>query len=166
MNRKEKQQLRIECYEALASKAEDASAAAFRKSQDVVSGIPFGQPILVGHHSERAHRRALDNSMNAMRKSVEASEKAEYYHRKAEAAANNDAIYTEDDDAEERLKAKIAKLERLQELMKSSNKVFGIRNFPMPKRRNNCKVWASLKNRPCSSSNRIMRAGSDSRRSS
>ena len=26
--------------------------------------------------------------MNAMRKSVEASEKAEYYHRKAEAAAN------------------------------------------------------------------------------
>lgn len=48
--------------------------------------IPPGQPILVGHHSERGHRRLLEKSDNAMRKSVELDEKAKYYNDRAEAS--------------------------------------------------------------------------------
>ncbi len=43
----------------------------------------MGQPILVGHHSERGHRSLLQKSDNAMRKSVELDDKADYYANKA-----------------------------------------------------------------------------------
>ena len=44
----------------------------------------FGQPILVGHHSEGMHRAAIKRSSNAMDKCVEESKKAEHYDSKAE----------------------------------------------------------------------------------
>ena len=49
-----------------------------------VTGIPFGQPILVGHHSERAHRKVLERADNAMRKGIEESKKADNYRARAE----------------------------------------------------------------------------------
>jgi hypothetical protein len=63
-----------------------AQRLAERSDQDraVVDGIhsmiPPGQPILVGHHSERRHRRDLQRADDAMRRSVE-------NHRAAQAAA-------------------------------------------------------------------------------
>ena len=99
------------------------STAAFNASSAAVEHIPLGQPILVGHHSEKAHRRALERSNNAMLRSVRESEKAAYYRSKAEAVDNNDNIYLGDDDAIERLKKKIAELIALQELMKGANKI-------------------------------------------
>lgn len=123
MSRSEKKQNRIDRYKKLAEKAESRSMTAFNRSTNIVSGIPAGQPILVGHHSERRHRLALDRSWNSLGESVRESEKADYYRRKAEAAENNNAIYTEDEDAEERLVEKIANLEKLQQAMKDRNKV-------------------------------------------
>lgn len=123
MSRSERKKARIERYNELADKAAAKSSAAFNRSTSIVSGIPAGQPILVGHHSEGRHRRALDRSWNALGESVRESDKADYYRRKAEAAENNNAIYTEDDDAEERLVEKIANLEKLQQAMKDRNKV-------------------------------------------
>lgn len=67
-----------------AKKAEERSAQYFQRSEDAVAGIVPGQPILVGHHSEKRHRAALDRSWNAMGKSVAESEKAEAHNEKAE----------------------------------------------------------------------------------
>lgn len=122
-NREEKKQARIERYEQYARNAENQSTEAYNCSNSYVSGIPLGQPIQVGHYSEKRHRNALNKSWDAMGRSVKLAAKAEYFKRKAEAAANNDAIYTEDEDAEERLTAKIAELERAQEFMKAVNKI-------------------------------------------
>lgn len=123
MSNTEKRQNRIDRYKELARRAEQRSQDAFDRSNRSVAGIPAGQPILAGHHSERRHRAALECSRNALGQSVKEQEKAEYYRRKAEAAANNNAIYTEDEDSIERLDDKIAFLEKVQQAMKDRNKI-------------------------------------------
>ena len=100
----------------------------------MVSGIPMGQPILVGHYSEARHRRLLDRSWNELGESVKLDEKAEYYRRKAEAAANNNAIYAEDEDAEERLREKIKKLEKAQADMVAANKICRSKKLTEPEK--------------------------------
>lgn len=75
---------KAEKYKTSAIKAEQKSNEFYKKSNDAVSGIVAGQPILVGHHSEKRHRRDLDKSWNAMWKSVEESKKAETYQGKAD----------------------------------------------------------------------------------
>ena len=123
MTREEKKQARIERYERLAEQAKEASNAAFEKSHKMSEIIPFGQPILVGHHSEKRDRRYREKIDNTMRKSVQLDEKAEYYKSKAEAAATNTSIYLEDEDAVERLTEKLEGLKRSQEIMKAVNKI-------------------------------------------
>ncbi len=83
--------------------------------------IPPGQPILVGHHSENRHRRDLDKIDRNMRKSVEADEKADYYAARAEAAASNTAISSDDPEAVEKLQAKLEGLQAEQAMMKAIN---------------------------------------------
>ncbi len=82
----ERAENRVERYEARAETAEAQSTAAWETSNKIASFIPFGQPILVGHHSEKRHRRDIEKIGNAMNKSVELSNKAEYYSDKAESA--------------------------------------------------------------------------------
>lgn len=68
--------------ERRASEAEQRGRAA-----DAISdAIPFGQPILVGHHSERRHRRAIEKIQRNTEKSAEASRAARYAAQGAEAA--------------------------------------------------------------------------------
>jgi hypothetical protein len=75
---------KAERLQTAASNAEKKSTQYYKSSHDMVSGIPMGQPILVGHHSEKGHRKLLDKSWNAMGKSVEFSNKAESYERRAD----------------------------------------------------------------------------------
>jgi hypothetical protein len=70
-----------------AQRLEGESAGHHRRSQAYVEGIPMGQPILVGHHSERAHRNALDKSWNALGRAVEASKEAELQLERAKSSA-------------------------------------------------------------------------------
>lgn len=85
--------------------------------------IPLGQPILVGHHSERRHRRDIGRIDAGMRASVELERKAEAQARTAETivAQAEGSIYDDDPDAVERLSEKIAALEAKREQMKAAN---------------------------------------------
>ena len=89
---KERKQARADRYRERALQAKAGSTAAYRRSEELTKNIPSGQPILVGHHSEKRHRRALECSWNALGKSVELERKADYYAAKAEAAEHNRAI--------------------------------------------------------------------------
>ena len=83
---KERAAARSEKMTDRAAKAQTKSETEYQRSNNATSGIPLGQPILVGHHSERGHRRALEKSDNAMRNSIEEHDKAEHYERRAKIA--------------------------------------------------------------------------------
>lgn len=117
----ERKEARIERLESRAAKAQGESTAAYHEARSIMDHIPAGQPILVGHHSERHHRRDLDKIDRSMRKSVEADEKASYYAGRAEAAANNTAISSDDPEAMDKLQAKLEGLQEDQAMMKAVN---------------------------------------------
>jgi hypothetical protein len=83
-NAQERALNKAEKYNTWAASAEKKSDEYYKASHNATDGIPFGQPILVGHHSEGKHRRALQKSWNAMGKSVELTKKAESHESKAE----------------------------------------------------------------------------------
>lgn len=80
-----------------------------------------GEPIKIGHHSERRHRALFDRAHNDMRKGCEALSEAKRCERAAESAESNDAISSRDPEAIDRLRAKLADCERLQDAMKKAN---------------------------------------------
>ena len=55
--------------------------------------LHHGQPIIVGHYSEKKHRRLIEKANNDIKKSIELSDKSQYYEDKARSAENNNAIY-------------------------------------------------------------------------
>lgn len=119
----EKRAARIQRMWDLSRKKAGDAQASFDKSDRYVAGIPPGQPILVGHHSEKRHRKALDNCHNAMRKGVELDKQAAHYERRAEAAESNHVISSDNPDAVELLEEKLQKLQQIQENVKAANKI-------------------------------------------
>ena len=101
----------------------DGRLASARRIADV---IPMGQPILVGHHSERHHRRDIARIDQNMRKGIEASKEATDLRRRAAAAENNDAVSSDDPDAILKLKAKIEVEKRTIEQMKRVNAIIRV----------------------------------------
>jgi protein-L-isoaspartate O-methyltransferase len=83
----------VERAEAKAERLEDLSE---RRTQDadrahkavhaIADGIPFGQPILVGHHSERHARKDAEKIENGMRKAIECWKAAQYWQDRAKGA--------------------------------------------------------------------------------
>lgn len=110
-----------ERLEGRAIKAISASDASYERSRAITSAWYPGQPILVGHHSERRHRRDLARSDASMRQSVELSRKAERLSARAEAVGHA-GIASDDPEALQQLRAKLAERQARQEKMKAANK--------------------------------------------
>lgn len=93
---------------------ERESEAAGATWSRIADRIPLGQPILVGHHSERRHRRDLDRIDAAQRREVEAAREAEEAQQRAD---NIRARLERGDTArsiQERLARKEPELRRMQ----------------------------------------------------
>jgi predicted RNA methylase len=89
---------RFDDYRDKRTNEAELSAAQARR---VADGIPFGQPILVGHHSERHARKDAERIQNGMRKAVQAFDTADYWKRRAVAAIQH-AKYKERPDVRAR----------------------------------------------------------------
>lgn len=100
-------------------------------SDRAVAGIPFGQPILVGHHSEGRHRRALERSQNAMFKSLEHNRNAAEYEHRAQRVGKG-GISSDDPEATEKLTDKVTKLEAIRDRMKAINTAWRKAGKPGP----------------------------------
>ena len=118
----ERKQAKIERYHQYADNAEDRSEAAHKGVRAIADHIPFGQPILVGHHSERHARRDAERIHNGMGKAIAEADRAAYWRRRAEALENDTSISRYDPDAVPLLEAKVALLEEQRDSMKRVNK--------------------------------------------
>ena len=66
-----------------AASANRKSHEYYEKSNKDADFLSLGEPIKVGHHSERRHRKAIEDAWNNMGKSVEFSDKAKEHEDKA-----------------------------------------------------------------------------------
>jgi hypothetical protein len=117
-----KQEARRERLEARAERLSSESSAVYRRVHDQLQMIPMGQPILVGHHSERGHRAHLRRIDNGMRRSCELDAAAKDAARRA-AAVGSGGISSDDPDAVSKLREELAKCEKVQASMVAANKV-------------------------------------------
>ncbi len=92
---------RAERFEDYRDKRADEAERAASHARRIADGIPFGQPILVGHHSERHARKDAERIENGMRKAVKAFDTADYWKRRAVAAIQH-AKYKERPDVRAR----------------------------------------------------------------
>lgn len=112
-----------ERFAARAEKAREASSAAHGEARRIGSFIPLGQPILVGHHSEKRHRRDIDKIDRSMRKAIDLDSKASHYERKAESYGASGAIMSDNPDAIDLLREKLAAMQAERENYKAANKL-------------------------------------------
>lgn len=128
----EKRQARIDRLRARAEKKRAfASENDLSLYGEAKSGIPLGQPILVGHHSERRHRKHLERIENKVRKGFEAAEYADRLEQRADAAENRTAIDSDNPEALKLIDEKIVRLQESVDYSKKINKLFsryGLKN--------------------------------------
>lgn len=85
-NAQERAKKKAEKLQGYASNAEKRSDEAYnsRASKHELDFMSLGEPIKIGHHSEKRHRKLFEKYDNKMRKSMEESEKAKEYLSRAE----------------------------------------------------------------------------------
>ena len=116
-----KQEARRERLEARAARARAESSAAFEGVRKIADGIPLGQPILVGHHSEARARRDVERIDRGMRRGVEGAKEAEALARAADAVGTG-GISSDDPDAVAKLREELVALEAAHVIDKVRNK--------------------------------------------
>lgn len=139
------QEARRERFEGRSAAAAAESQQRSQAARKIMSAIPMGQPILVGHHSEQRHRSDLNKVDNNMRKSLEAQEKANYYAGRAESVGTG-GISSVDPDAVFKVYEKLHDLEVLQDKMKEAN-ASGTKQYPSYALVNNSSEIRRLKKR-------------------
>ena len=66
-------------YEKLSERQKEESEKWYDKAQEGREFLALGEPIKVGHHSERRHRALIDRNWGRIGNSVKAAEKAQEY---------------------------------------------------------------------------------------
>jgi hypothetical protein len=78
---------RAERYSDYADNAKARADAAFNKADTISERFAMGQPILVGHHSEKRARKDQERMHNALSTACEETKKAEYWRGRAGSAS-------------------------------------------------------------------------------
>lgn len=124
--RRERLERKLEKREEWSGKARARSEARFGTASRIADAIPFGQPILVGHHSEGRARRDQARIHSNMDKGVAESKLATHHASKADGIERmlDRSIFDDDPDAIEALEARIAEQEADNVRTKAINKAW------------------------------------------
>ena len=90
----ERAEERADRFEDYSTNRQQDADAAHRAVSAITDHIPLGQPILIGHHSERRARKDAERIENGMRKAVKLWETSKYWQQRA-AGALHHAKYKE-----------------------------------------------------------------------
>lgn len=112
----ERAEERADRFEDYSDKRGQEAEGARKAAARIADNIPFGQPILIGHHSERHARRDAEKIENGMRKAVSLWETSAYWTERA-AGALHAAKYKERADVRAR---RIKKLESEERKMRKN----------------------------------------------
>lgn len=83
-NVQERAKAKAERYQNWSSNAESRSSKYWEASNEGREFLSLGEPIKIGHHSEKRHRALIERNHNRMNKAVEESKKAEILSYKSE----------------------------------------------------------------------------------
>jgi len=75
---------RAQKYSQTVQRNREKSNTAYNAAQKDKGFLSLGEPIKVGHHSERRHRKVIEQANNNMCKSIEADKAAEEARQRAE----------------------------------------------------------------------------------
>lgn len=125
MTTREKLEAKLEKREAWAVARRESAHAGFESAHKLVENIPLGQPILIGHHSEKAARNLYKRVEQKSLAACKSLNMAEHHESKAEGIqrALDKNIFSDDEDALDRLQERIAELEKKQAAMVAVNKI-------------------------------------------
>lgn len=91
-DRAARQAARVDALDAKADRRHATAEQAWNRHETAVAACPEGgEPIKIGHHSERRHRRALEKAWDSMGAAVEAQRDAEHADHRADAATRTTA---------------------------------------------------------------------------
>jgi hypothetical protein len=124
-----KQAERQERYAELAEKIQAQADQTWKHAKERSDCIPFGQPILVGHHSEGRDRRFREKIRRGYDRAMELEKKAKYYQEKA-SSVGHAGISSDDPDAVDKIQERLEKLERKQQQMRDANKLVRKKDIP------------------------------------
>src|SRR5665648_20041 len=119
----QRKQDRIDRLQERAAKKQVEADRLVNAGSEALAHIPFGQPILVGHHSEKGDRAYRGRAIGQIDRGMRASREADELAARAAAAESNTSISSDDPDAPEKLRAWIAKLEATHAEMLAVNKI-------------------------------------------
>ncbi len=117
-----KQERRRERLTRLMKRLREEGQSCLNQARRISDSIPIGQPILVGHHSEGRHRRALDRIQKNHRKGWEKLQFADKIEHRL--LSFGQAISSDDPEAIRKLKEKLAGEEANHKWMKKANAHF------------------------------------------
>lgn len=118
-----KQQRRRDRLEGRADRLRREGEGRIKRAKDMASVIPFGQPILIGHHSEKRDRNYRGKIRGNFEKGFEALKESEEVARRADAVGTA-GVSSDDPDALPKLNAELAALQERQAAMKAENEAW------------------------------------------
>ena len=118
---KERQQAKRERLEERARRTRQHAEALHKDGWERLQQISVGQPILVGHHSEKSDRAYRGRAVGKIEKSFKLSNYADELESRAEAVGTG-GISSDDPEAVQKLEAKLLEKQDAHALMVEKNK--------------------------------------------
>ena len=118
-----------ERLEARAARLQAEGDARMKSGMDRLKAIPFGQPILIGHHSEGRDRNYRRKAGAAIDKGMELRQQAGEVAARA-AAIGTGGVSSDDPEATQKLSEQLAELKAKQEKMVLANKLVRKKDVP------------------------------------
>lgn len=127
----EKQEAKRERLKDRAAGLRSKSNTLYQQGKTALEAIPFGQPILIGHHSEKSDRAYRSRAVGKIDNSIALDKRADELEQRAETVGTG-GISSDDPEASAKLEEKLLKAEEAHTLMVERNREAKASGQPKP----------------------------------